>query len=322
MEPLVFSRKGHGRELSAGAQRRTQAFLNVENLFPRHNWLMVEMSQGNTSTRQSTVQSYSESGAKAYEDPMNKEFLYGELTRRFLKQVEFQPNDKVILDIGCGTGFVFDELGDAFLSRGMQGVGIEPAAGMLEIARRKYADDSPFTVFEGSFEHIPLENRSVDKIISTLALHWVSSLEVAAQEMRRVLKKFGSLDIFMIAKDDGAQFKKAIVAAQRKHLTFAQIMTTATLVQRVTPKECHAAFQSFHDDFDLQVEMFSDVVYGSFDDHMKWWKARSTPVIAEIEDKDRFMSDLREELEKIGSDKGIPFDTAYLWIKGRSKKNG
>lgn len=279
------------------------------------------MNEEKSPTRQSTVRSYSERGAKAYEDPMNKNFLYGEITRRFLKQVEFQPDDKVILDVGCGTGFVFDELSREFQSRGMQGIGIEPAAGMLEIARRKYADDSPFTVFEGSFERIPLENRSVDKIISTLALHWVKSLEVAAKEMRRVLKNTGSLDILMIAKADGAQFKKAIVAAQRKHLTFAQIMTTATLVQRVTPKECHAAFHPFHDDFHVQVEMFTDVVYGSFDDHMKWWKARSSPVIAEIEDKDRFMDDLREELEKIGSEKGIPFDTAYLWITGRSKKS-
>ena len=279
------------------------------------------MRRKNSHYRQTTVRSYSERGAKAYEDPMNKNFLYGDITRHFLQQVEFQSTDKLVLDIGCGTGFVFDELSGAFLSRKMQGIGIEPAAGMLEIARRKYGGDSPFTVFEGSFENIPLENNSVDKIISTLALHWVSSLEDAAQEMCRVLKKTGSLDIFMIAKDDGAQFKKAIVAAQRKHLSFAQIMTTATLVQRVTPKECHAAFHAFHDDFDLQIEMFTDVVYGSFDDHMKWWKARSTPVIAEIEDKDLFMSDLCEELEKIGSDKGIPFDTAYLWITGRSKKN-
>ena len=33
----------------------------------------------------------------------------------------------------------------------------------------------------------------------------------------------------MIAKDDGARFKRAIVAALRKHLSFSQIMTTAAL---------------------------------------------------------------------------------------------
>ena len=52
---------------------------------------------------------------------------------------------------------------------------------------------------------------------------------------------------------------------------------------------------------------------------MKWWKARSTPVIAEVEDKDTFMDNLRVELEKTRKDEGIPFDSAYLWIKVRGK---
>jgi hypothetical protein len=42
-------------------------------------------------------------------------------------------------------------------------------------------------------------------------------------------------------------------------------------------------------------------------------------VIAEVEDKDRFMLDLREELERTGTDEGIPFDSAYLWITVRGK---
>ena len=33
----------------------------------------------------STVSSYSERGARAYEDPMNKNFLYGAITVRFLQ---------------------------------------------------------------------------------------------------------------------------------------------------------------------------------------------------------------------------------------------
>lgn len=274
------------------------------------------------SFRKSTVVSYSNRGSKAYEDPMNKNFLYGDITVRFIEQVEFAPTEKVILDIGCGTGFVFDELYDVFRERGMRGIGIEPAEGMRGIAVEKYGNDPMFEIDDGSFESIPLADRSVDKIISTLALHWVKSLQVAAVEMRRVLRDTGSLDILMIAKDDGANFKKAIVAALRKHLTFAQIMDTATLVQRVTPAEVKTAFAAFDDKFTVDVAKFTDVVYGTFDEHMKWWTARSTPVIAEVEDKDRFMVDLRTELEKIGTDKGIPFDTAYYWITAKAKDDG
>ncbi len=266
-----------------------------------------------------TIRSYSERGAGAYEDPMNKNFLYGDITVRFLKQVQFGPDDKVVLDLGCGTGFAFDELHGEFVRRDMRGIGVDPAEGMLQIAIEKYAGDARFSFHDGSFERIPLPDRSVDKLISTLALHWVKSLDVAVQEMRRVIRDTGSIDVFMIARDDGANFKKAIVNALKKHLTFSQIIKTAGLVQRVTATELERAFTPFRERFEVKATQFTDVVYGSFDDHMKWWKARSTPVIAEVEDKQQFMVDLRRELEALDHGSGIPFDTAYLWLKVTSR---
>ena len=269
---------------------------------------------------ESTVTAYSRHGSSAYEDPMNKNFLYGEITTQFLDQIEFPDKVKSVLDIGCGTGFVFDHLYDTFKGKNLRGIGIEPAKGMLDIAIEKYGEDPLFSFAEGAFETIPLPDRSVDKIISTLALHWVKALDVAAQEMRRVLRNNGSLDILMIARDDGAKFKKSIVNAQRKHLTFSQIMKTATLVQRAVEKDMDRAFACFKDaGFDVRFEQHRDVVYGTFDNHMKWWTARSTPVIAEVADKKAFMSDLRDELEKTRTSKGIPFDTAYFWITIRGR---
>jgi ubiquinone/menaquinone biosynthesis C-methylase UbiE len=262
----------------------------------------------------STVSSYSERGSNEYEDPMNKNFLYGKITAQFLEQIKFSPSCKHVLDIGCGTGFGFDVVGQKMAKNNMTGHGVDPATGMLNIAREKFKEKNHFSFDEGSFESIPTQDASVDKIISTLALHWVKSLDAAASELKRVLKSDGSLDIFMIAKDDGAIFKKAIVEAQKKHLSFKQIMKTATLVQRATEEDIKASFSVFGDGFELRVQKFNDVVYGSFNEHMKWWKARSTPVIAEVEDKDQFVLDLQAELEKISTDKGIPFDTAYFWI--------
>lgn len=266
-----------------------------------------------------TIRSYSERGAKAYEDPMNKNFLYGDITVRFLRHVQFGAQDRVVLDLGCGTGFAFDELHEEFERRGMRGIGVDPAAGMLQIAIDKYTGESRFTFLEGSFEHVPIPDRSVDKILSTLALHWVKSLDVAAREMRRVLRDSGNIELFMIARDDGAHFKKAIVNALKKHLTFAQIIGTAGLVQRVTAPELERAFGPHFSGFDVKAVEHREVVYGGFDDHMKWWTARSTPVIAEVEDKPRFMDDLRRELEATDQGSGIPFDTAYLWVTVTSR---
>ena len=276
------------------------------------------MARG-TCVNPGTVRSYSTMGASAYEDPMNKNFVYGDITVRFIRGIEFSPQDHVILDIGCGTGFVFDEFYPVIKERTMRGIGVDPADGMLQIAKEKYAHEPDFSFLPGSFDSLPVDDRSVDKITSTLALHWVTSMEAATAEMCRVLKDTGSADILMIAKDDGANFKKAVLETLKKHLSFRQIMRTAELVQRVRVKEVVAAFQVFESDFHIEVEEKRDIVYGSFDDHMKWWKARSTPVIREVEDKAAFMVDLRNEFEKLRTSKGIPFDAAVHWIKLKTR---
>ena len=261
-----------------------------------------------------TVNAYSKQGATVYDDPMNKNFLYGEITLRFLERVQLQPEEQVILDVGCGTGFIFDVMGEAIRTNGSRAIGVEPAQGMLDRAVEKYGADPIYAFHTGAFEAIPLPDQSVDRILSTLALHWVKSLDVAAQELRRVLKPGGRMDIFMIERDDGARFKRAIVAALRKHLTFEQIMTTAGLVQRVTAQQFADAFAPHFPGCRIEAENHRGVVHGTFDEHMKWWKARSTPVIAEVQDKEQFMEDLRVELERIAGPEGIPFDTSYLWI--------
>lgn len=261
-----------------------------------------------------TVLSYSEMGANAYEDPMNLGFLYGQVTVDFLKNIRFSMRNETVLDIGCGTGFGFDVLRNRLDSLNLNCIGIEPAEGMLEIARKKYDGEGRYSFHPGSFEDIPLPDRSVDRIISTLALHWVKKLDIAAAEMRRVLKDKGRLDILMIAKDDGANFKKSIVEVQKKHLTFAQIMKTALLVQRVTKDECAEIFRKHFMGFDVNVTEHRKVVFGTFDEHMKWWKARSTPVIAEVKDKNGFFEDLREQMTLVSADGRIPFDSAFLFI--------
>ncbi len=278
---------------------------------------MENTKPNNATVRKATVKSYSERGANVYDDPMNMNFLYGDITLKFLKQIEFKTGDNVVLDMGCGTGFAFSVLNETFESNNIVGIGVEPAKGMLEIAEDKYKDDKKYTFHEGSFEKIPVENGSVDKIISTLALHWVKSIEIAASEMRRVLKRSGSLDILMIAKDDGHNFKRAIVETMKKHLTFEQIMRTATLVQRVKIEKLNEIFAETFKGFNVNVTKFNDVVYGSFDDHMKWWKARSSPVIEEVKDKELFVNDLRIELGNISDEKGIPFDLGYFWIRAK-----
>ena len=271
------------------------------------------------SSVNTTVEAYSVNGAAGYEDPQNWNSVYGNVTQDFLENIKIAGGEGLVLDVGCGTGYGFDVLGQKIEAAGKIGLGIEPSTGMLEIAKKKYAGRDSFGFKGGSFEDLPLENQTVDNVISTLALHWVPSLEAAAANLHRVLKKKGSLDVLMVAKDDGQEFKKSIVAAQRKHLSFKQIMASAVLIQRVNAKQCKEAFSVFEPDFHLNIEEERKVVYGSFDEHMKWWEARSTQIISEIKDKAAFLKDFRGEMEKTKGPKGIPFDASFLKIHVRAK---
>ena len=88
--------------------------------------------------------------------------------------------------------------------------------------------------------------------------------------MKRVLKESGEVDILMIAKDDGDKFRKGIVNAMRKHMTFSQIMESATLAQRVSPAQAKDLFLAHFRSHEIIVEKYTDIIYGSFEEHIKW----------------------------------------------------
>lgn len=274
-----------------------------------------------STIRKETVENYSKRNSGHYDDPTNKNFLYGKKTEEFVKNITFNNQEKVVLDVGCGTGFVFDILGKKINDKNINFIGVEPAEGMLDVAKKKYSDFENVEFKVGTFSEIPLDDNSVDKITSTLALHWVPSIESSLKEIKRVLKQNGSLDIMLTEKDDGASFKNPIILAMKKHLNFKQIMNAATLSQRLSTTHMRDHLLEFFDenDYVINVENVKQKIFGNFDEHMKWWKSRSEQIISEIENKDSFLIDLKVELEKINTKNGIPFDLSLLYINIKKK---
>jgi len=272
--------------------------------------------------RQETVENYSKRNSDHYDDPTNKNFLYGKKTEEFVKSIVFNNKEKTVLDVGCGTGFVFDILGEKVKDNKIKFIGIEPAQGMLDIAKRKYSDFKNIEFKIGTFSEIPVEDNSIDKVTSTLALHWVPSIKSSLNEIKRVLKPEGSIDIMLTEKDDGDSFKNPIIAAMKKHLNFTQIMNAATLSQRLSKTHMKENLLKFfnENDYKIDVKNIKQQIFGNFDEHMKWWKSRSEQIISEIEDKEGFLVDLKEELEKIRTEKGIPFDLSLLYINVKKIK--
>jgi len=97
----------------------------------------------------------------------------------------------VVVDIGCGSGDLSLEIAE----RGATAVGVDPAAGMLHLARRR----APTTeLVRAVGEALPLASASCDGIVSGFALrNWSSVAEVLA-ECGRILRHDGRLAILEI----------------------------------------------------------------------------------------------------------------------------
>jgi ubiquinone/menaquinone biosynthesis C-methylase UbiE len=95
-----------------------------------------------------------------------------------------------VLEIGIGSG-----LNLPFYSRKAEHViGLEPSPKLLSMARQVLRPaPGPVELVEGSAEAIPLEDRSVDTVVTTWTLCSIPDVARSLREMRRVLKPGGRL---------------------------------------------------------------------------------------------------------------------------------
>jgi ubiquinone/menaquinone biosynthesis C-methylase UbiE len=95
-----------------------------------------------------------------------------------------------VLEIGIGSGLNLS----FYQSHAREILGLEPAPRLIAMARRA-ADRSPVptTFVEGRAEAIPLDDSSIDTVVTTWTLCTIREVGGALREMRRVLKPSGQL---------------------------------------------------------------------------------------------------------------------------------
>lgn len=114
---------------------------------------------------------------------------YHEILNETVKHIS-KYKGAAVLDIGAGTG----NLTNAAAKIGYNVVGIEPNVGMRTTASEKY----PFIKFlSGTFLSLPIEDNSVDSIISSYAFHNLTDDEKrdAVKVLKNKLKNNGSIVI-------------------------------------------------------------------------------------------------------------------------------
>lgn len=103
--------------------------------------------------------------------------------------------NETVLDIGTGTGTA----ARLAIGEGRRVIGLDGAAGMLEIARR----EAPGVEFiEADFTRIPLDDGSVDVVIAVHALLFVKDRVAALRELLRVTAPGGRLSLSVPGPDD------------------------------------------------------------------------------------------------------------------------
>jgi SAM-dependent methyltransferase len=96
-----------------------------------------------------------------------------------------------IVDVGCGTGRLLEtllaRLPDAEL------VGIDPAEGMIAVARTRFATEPRIRLEVAPADRMPLDDGSADVVTTTLSFHHWDRHEASLREVARVLRPGGRL---------------------------------------------------------------------------------------------------------------------------------
>lgn len=94
-----------------------------------------------------------------------------------------------VLELGVGSGLNLPFYGAPV----REILALEPAPRLIAMAQRSARATVPVIFIEGSAEAIPVDDETVDTVVTTWTLCTISQAMVALQEMRRVLKPSGRL---------------------------------------------------------------------------------------------------------------------------------
>lgn len=130
-------------------------------------------------------------GGQAYEPYVGR--WSRPVARDFLDWLAIAPG-AAWLDVGCGTG----ALTETVVARADPGriLGVDPAPGFLSVAREQVQD--PRVDFaEGNAGSLPVEDGDFDVVVSGLVLNFVPDLAAGLQEMRRSVRRGGTIAAYV-----------------------------------------------------------------------------------------------------------------------------
>jgi ubiquinone/menaquinone biosynthesis C-methylase UbiE len=125
--------------------------------------------------------------SNTYEDSWMQHALFDQAHRATLALATGLVHQPVsVLDVGCGTGKLLRRARISWPQA--QLIGVDPANGMIEKAKRLTPDA---TFFTSMAEVLPLQDASVDLALSTISFHHWQDQVAGIREIARVLRPGG-----------------------------------------------------------------------------------------------------------------------------------
>lgn len=135
---------------------------------------------------------------------IRSEYFDERLKYKVLSKVNIK--DKVVADLGCGTGFLSLALAlDASIV-----FSIDQSVNMLKESRKLVETKKLNNVYSirSSIDNLVLFDESVDVVFINMALHHVKDAKKAIGEMHRIIKKNGTLIISDVQEHNGEWAKE------------------------------------------------------------------------------------------------------------------
>ncbi len=111
--------------------------------------------------------------------------------KRLLETVGTIDQYDTIVDIGCGTGSLINELTGQQAQSSAQVIALDIALPMLQIARNKLNNNALVSFLCADAECLPFKSQSADLLISNLAFQWCGNLEKTFADIKRIMKPEG-----------------------------------------------------------------------------------------------------------------------------------
>jgi len=244
-----------------------------------------------------------------------------------LDNVELRKN-MVILDIGSGAGFPLIELAER-LGESSKIYGIDTWKNANQRAKQKIKEYkiNNIKIFEQSAEVLPLENNTVDLIISNLGINNFNNKEVIFKECFRVLKSKGKLALTTNLYGHWSEFYAVFESTLRQlnKISYIEILKQEQLhrgtiksVSELYVKNGFKIYKCIEDSFRMN---FMDGT-AFFNHHfIKCGWLESWFNLFSAEDKDLILKELERNLNLLASKQnGLSFTVPMLYIEGEKQE--